>query len=240
MQGEQEMNIRKTILAVAIAALASGTALGAGGSRNFKARLTGAEEVPPVTDTNTRANATFRFNRDFTRLSFTFQLRNGTDIKEAHLHCAPRGANGPIIASLAGLAGPASATLLPLIPGGFSGSLNVTGTLTDASIVRYPAAGTASGPRGCSAVLGHEIVNLAQLAEAMRNGEIYVNAHSLDHPAGVIRGQATGKGGRTFTSGGGGGGTSTGTGTSGTGASTGGTGTGTTGAGTGTGLSSYP
>jgi hypothetical protein len=193
------MNIRRTILAVTIAVLASGAAWGADG-RNFRARLTGAEEVPPVTDTNTRGSSSFRFNRDLTRLNFTLQLRSGEDLKEVHLHCAPRGVNGPVIASLVGLAGPASTALLPLIPGGFSGSLNVAGTLTDASIVRYSSAASAAVQlQGCRSTIGRDIVNLADLAEAMRNGEIYVNAHSAQHPAGAARGQVTRKGGGTGT-----------------------------------------
>jgi hypothetical protein len=225
------MDTRKTIRAVAMAALASGTALGADSGRNFKARLVGPNEVPPVTDTAAKATASFRFNSDFTRLKFTFQLRGGEDITEAHLHCAPAGAhgNGPIIVSLFGLAGPATVPLLGLIHGGFNGSLNVTGTLMESSIVQYSSGGTSVQNRGCGSAIGRDITNFNQLVEAMRNGEIYVNAHSVAHPAGVVRGDVRGKG-QSSTSGGTSG-TGTGTGVTGTGTGMGGTGGGGTGSG---------
>lgn len=230
------MNMRKIILAMA--ALASGAALGADAGRNFKARLVGPNEVPPVTDTTAKATASFRFNSDFSQLKFTLQLRGGQDITEAHLHCAPAGShsNGPIIVSLFGLAGPVSVPLLGLIHGGFNGSLNVTGTLTESSLVQYSSGGASTQNRGCGSAIGRDITNFNQLVEAMRNGEIYVNAHSVAHPSGVIRGDVKGKG-QPSTSGGTGGtsGTGTGTGVTGTGTGMGGTGggggTGTTGLG---------
>jgi uncharacterized membrane protein YgcG len=223
------MKTRNKALSVALATLVTGTAIGTNGNAglNFRARLLGSGEVPPVTDTAAQANATFRFSRDLTQMRVTLKLRGGEDITEAHLHCAPPGVNGPVVVPLIGLAGPAVVPLLDLIQGGFNGSLNLTATLTEASIVDYSSGGEDTANRGCSSVLGpgRDIVNMTQLVEAIRNGEIYVNVHSLAHPAGVIRGQVS----RVQSSGGGG----TGGGGSGTGGGGGGTGGGGTGGGSG-------
>jgi hypothetical protein len=199
------MKTRNKALSMVLATLVTGTAIGTNGNTglNFRARLLGSREVPPVVDTATQANATFRFSGDLARMRFTLQLRNGEDITEAHLHCAPPGVNGPIVVPLIGVAGPAAVPLLGLIQGGFNGSLNFTATFTEASIVNYSSGGEETASRGCSSVLGpgRDIVNMTQLIEAMRNGEIYINAHSLAYPAGVIRGQVS----RVRSSGGGGG-----------------------------------
>lgn len=202
------MKIRKSALAVAVAALVTGSAIGANGSNNgstnnagqeFRARLTASQEGNQVTGATARANAFFRLSGDGTKLRFTLQIANGTDITEAHLHCGRRGVDGPVIVPLIGLLGPASAPLSQseLIQGGFSGNLNITATLTDADIVKYSnldnatGAGMAGLSQGCSAFLSHgqDITTLTQLADAVSRGEIYVNVHSVAHPEGEIRGQ---------------------------------------------------
>jgi len=142
------------------------------GGHNFKAYLKGGNEVPPV-ETDTRGRARFRFNRHLTYMLFTLTARNGEGLlgaSGAHLHCAEKNENGPIIATLAGAA----------IPGpGFDGGLTVRAGLTDASIQETDC-GT----------------SLADLAEAMLDGGVYVNVHSAANPGGEIRGQVKGNAGR--------------------------------------------
>jgi hypothetical protein len=138
-------------------------------TRHFEAELTGAQEVPPVI-TETEGEITVRFNRERTEAKFRLIVEDGVAVTMAHFHCAPAGFNGPIVAHLFGM-----------IPGGF----NVDGrlakfTLTDANIVL-----TAN----CVPTIGRQIANVADLAQAMQEGLIYANVHTVANPGGEIRGQ---------------------------------------------------
>jgi hypothetical protein len=131
----------------------------------FTAKLTGDREVPPVV-TETTGRFEIQFKKKESEAQFTLRISDGVRITQAHLHCGPAGVNGPVVVVLAGF---------------YDGGWDVDGawisnvTLTDASIAN-PA---------CGAIL-------ADLAQQMRNGNVYVNAHSVEHPDGVIRGQIGG------------------------------------------------
>ena len=128
----------------------------------FKATLSGDEEVPPVS-TDTSGRAFLRLNNSETAIEFQLHVSDGIGITQSHIHCAPAGVPGPIVVFLAGL---------------HAAGLDVDGkwissaSFTDASIVN-----TACG------------ATIAELAEAMRAGDTYVNVHSLEVPSGVVRGQ---------------------------------------------------
>ena len=129
----------------------------------LRADLSGAEEVPPVS-TDTTGTAKFKADQDHTEIEFTLDLDNATDIlgiAGGHLHCAPVGVNGPVVAFLAGPA-----------PGGFDGSLQIRGTLTQDNVIND----------SCGATID-------DLVQAMRDGSVYVNVHSVAHPGGEVRGQ---------------------------------------------------
>lgn len=162
------VSIMTTVVAVfAVAGMAS-----AGGV--FVATLTGAEEVPPLQE-NTRGRALVTFNEDETAVNFLLQVRAGERITQAHIHCAAKGVNGPIVVFLAGL-NPEGYNVDAIFPW-VSGA-----TLTDTSVkpIANPACPIA-------------INNLRDLAQAVRDGNAYVNVHSVAHPGGVIRGQLSGK-----------------------------------------------
>lgn len=92
------------------------------------------------------------------------KITNGNDIlgvAGAHIHCAPAGANGPVVAFLAAP-----------VPGGFDGKVDVGATLTNANIIN-PACGA----------------TVAELLDAMAAGDTYVNVHSPAFPGGEVRGQ---------------------------------------------------
>lgn len=132
-------------------------------SVNFNVFLSGDEEVPPV-ETETSGQALLHTDARQTVIDFSLRIDDGDGIlgvAGAHLHCAPAGENGPVVAFLAGDA-----------PPGFDGDLKIEGTLTDSSIVN-PACGE----------------TISELAQEMLFGNVYVNVHSVEHPAGVIRGQ---------------------------------------------------
>lgn len=132
--------------------------------RNFKADLTGADEVLSV-DTDTTGKAKFKVNKDFTKIKFKLEIKNAFKIlgaAGAHIHCAIEGQNGPVVAFLAGV-----------VEGGFDGKVKIEATLTDANIVVEA---------GCGG-------SIAELVDSMEDGMTYVNVHSIDNPDGEVRGQ---------------------------------------------------
>ena len=157
-----------TVSLVALLVLSS-TAYGED-TRHFQADLTGAQEVPPVT-TKTEGEFTISFNRDRTAANFRLNVEDGVAVTMAHLHCAPAGVNGPVVAFLFGA-----------VPGGFDVDGRLAKfTLTNANITAVVA--------NCVPTIGKQITNLAELAQAMQEGKIYANVHTIAHPGGEIRGQ---------------------------------------------------
>jgi hypothetical protein len=162
--------VKRAGIAIAITAAVAAAVIGlnwtafAGGpDRDFEARLSGANEVPPVASASS-GKAKIEFNRDYTGAEFQLKVHDGVAVTQAHIHCNVAGMNGPIAVFLAGL---------------IAGGINVDGkwvsnaAFTDATI--DPAAGCGS--------------TLEELAQAMRDGRMYVNVHTVAHPAGEIRGQ---------------------------------------------------
>jgi hypothetical protein len=134
-------------------------------NRNFSTHLTGSEEVPPV-QTRAQGQAIFQLSKDGTELDYKLIVANIEDITQAHIHLAPLGVNGPVVAWLYPGSPPAM-----LIPGRFSGVL-ATGIITADDLVG-PLAG----------------MSLNDLVKEMRAGNTYVNVHTFQFPAGEVRGQ---------------------------------------------------
>jgi hypothetical protein len=155
-----------TILVAALFIIAShaGTAE-AGDNRNFRTHLTGAEEVPPA-DTRAQGQATFQLSQDGTELHYKLNVANIENVTMAHIHLAPAGENGPVVAWLYPSGPPPQ-----LIPGRSNGRLS-EGTITAANLVG-PLAGA----------------SLQALIDEMRAGNNYVNVHTSQYPPGEIRGQ---------------------------------------------------
>lgn len=132
----------------------------------FQAILSGAAEVPPV---STTTDGWFRLEYDATgdRAKFTLGVENSERITQAHLHCAPEGQNGPVVAFLAGFHDRGWD-----VDGQWIGNA----VLTDSNII-------------ADAICPETIETLGDLIRAMRNENIYVNIHSVANPGGVIRGQ---------------------------------------------------
>ncbi|MGE0680837.1 MAG: CHRD domain-containing protein [Candidatus Binatia bacterium] len=140
-----------------------------GDSLGFLATLSGAQEVPGVV-TDTIGKCKVKFNREFSEAQFRLDVGKGMGVTQAHLHCAPAGVNGPVVAFL-----------FPLSTGGVDANGKLaTGVLTNADII----------PTTDNAECGlPEINNIASLAAAMLDGRIYCNVHTLVNPAGEVRGQ---------------------------------------------------
>ncbi len=103
-------------------------------------------------------NAVGQFSATVTSNSMTFDLSAvGQGLTMAHIHVGAKGTNGGVVAFLFGPTDPAV------------GGIHPTGTLTAANLIG-PMAG-----------------NWDAFIAALAKGELYVNVHSVDHPAGVLR-----------------------------------------------------
>jgi len=178
------MIMRKKAISILLAGLFSGTVYSQEGP--FVANMTGDQESPPVQSTATGVGI-FQLNQDSTQLTYHLSVQTqqagqqpgaeGTRLTMAHLHCAPQGQPGPIVADLVGM-----------IRGGVTGPLDVSATLSDANIIPE-ADQMAAEQTACSTTIGTPITTLAELVQAIQAGNIYVNVHSVQNPGGEIRGQ---------------------------------------------------
>jgi hypothetical protein len=158
---------RLAVALVAVALFTAGAvpALGRGPVTNFRAHLSGADEVPPV-ETRAQGQAIFQLSSDGESLGFKLIVANLVDTLQAHIHIGPPGANGPVVAFLYPEGPPPQ-----LIEGAFSGVL-ARGVIT-ADDLRGPLAGA----------------SMADLIAEIENGNAYVNVHTVANPGGEIRGQ---------------------------------------------------
>lgn len=158
--------LRLLLILMVIALLATaGVAAAQSDQRNFRAHLTGDEEVPPV-ETLAQGQAIFKLSEDGTELHYKLIVANIDNILQAHIHLGQPGVIGPVVAFLYPSAPPAV-----LIPGRFDGVL-ATGTIT-ADDLRGPLAGA----------------SLDALIAEMRAGNTYANVHTTANPVGEVRGQ---------------------------------------------------
>lgn len=156
---------RTTTILAGLAALALPAASAVAQPQNFSAHLSGAEEVPPA-DTTAQGQATFQLDATGTSLHYRLNVANIENVLMAHIHVAPPGENGAVVAWLYPSAPPPE-----LIEGRFQGVLA-------AGVVR---ASDLVGPL--------EGQTLADLIEKLNAGETYVNVHTLQFPGGEVRGQ---------------------------------------------------
>ena len=128
-------------------------------SSNFRAHLSGDEEVPAV-DTRATGQANFKFNETDGELEFKLIVANIDDVFAAHIHCGEFGVNGPVGVTLFG-----------------GETVSVNGILSQGTILA-PDEGNACGWE-----------DLEDVITAMESGGTYVNVHTTDNPGGEIRGQ---------------------------------------------------
>jgi hypothetical protein len=117
---------------------------------------------PPVV-TQTTGRLTIKFNKRETKGEYTLRVNDGVRVTQAHFHCAPPGVNGPVIMFVAGF---------------HDRGWDVDGKwINDATVTNANIVDTTCG------------ATLAAIAQAMRDGRVYANAHTVAHPGGEIRGQ---------------------------------------------------
>lgn len=139
----------------------TGVAAARGHTRNFRAHLAGRNEVPPV-DTDGQGQAVFKLSKDGSELHYKINVANIDDVTQSHIHVAPAGQNGGVVAFLFGFV---------------SGGVTVNGTLVEGTVTAADLIGALAGQ------------TLADLVAEMRAGNTYVNVHTVEHPPGEIRGQ---------------------------------------------------
>jgi hypothetical protein len=138
-------------------------------TREFSTHMMGSKEVPPV-DEGVTGDTKVSMNDDGGNMYFVLNVQNGHQVTMSHLHCAPEGANGPIVV-----------TLFHNEDG-----VDINGQLASGDISDGDIASTGAK---CADTIGHPIHNVQELADAIKNGQIYVNVHTEAHPAGAARGQ---------------------------------------------------
>lgn len=142
-------------------------------NRNFVAHLSSSEEVPANASLG-QGQAFFQLSADGSEIHYQLVVANLDNPVASHIHLAPAGTNGSVVAFLFANGVPGS--------GRFDGVL-AEGTITAANLV---------GP-----LAGHP---LSDLLDAMASGGAYVNVHTNDgiaptntgpgdFPGGEIRGQ---------------------------------------------------
>lgn len=152
--------------ALLVAAVSVASAAFAATGRQFKAKLNGAQEVP-ATVTDARGHASLKLDKRGHKMDIVIEVSKITDVIAAHLHKAPRGQNGGIVASLYG----------PADPGGREKGRLLCRTITKGDLV-----GDLAGQP------------LSTLIEEIDAGNIYVNVHTVANPGGEIRGQVEKRG----------------------------------------------
>jgi len=167
--------MRKRSLMAGLALLAcAAVALAVAGPKNFRALLTGYEEVPAVSTVG-GGNFRARISNDETRIDYELSYADlEGSVTQAHIHVGQPGVNGGISVWLCSNLGspPTPAGTQPCPPP----PATITGTITAADVVGPTAQGVAPGEFG-------------ELLRAIRAGRTYANVHSTKFPSGEIRDQ---------------------------------------------------
>ena len=174
--------LSKIIILVTMALLVT-TGIATAALRNFRAHLSGAEEVPPSGVVNislAQGQAIFNPSEDGSAIKYKLIVANIENVFQAHIHKGEAGVNGPVAVWLYPSTTPGPG---PTGQGRVDGVL-VEGTITAANLVNQGATG---------------ITTLQELMDAIEDGTAYVNVHTNDgiaptntgpgdYPGGEVRG----------------------------------------------------
>ena len=146
----------------------------------LNATLTGGQEVPSVNNTLATGTATLRINEAQTQIDFTLIVSTApqSDIREAHIHIAPTGVNGPIVLDFCttSLVNPPTGVSLP--PTCPPAPFTLNGSLTAANLRPITPPIQAAG-----------VNSFDDAVTQILNGNAYANVHTRAFPGGEIRGQ---------------------------------------------------
>ena len=159
-----------SILSLLIILLSIASTVTASASKNYQTRLSGDNEVP-VRVTHAQGQAIFKLSEDGTELHYKLNVANIENIVQAHIHLAPVGQNGGVVAWLYPSAPPEPCCPLIPIPG------RTNGTLAEGIITSSDLVGSLAGQP------------LQTLIDAIDAAGTYVNVHTSQYPGGEVRGQ---------------------------------------------------
>ncbi len=139
-----------------------------GSNESHKADLSGYEEVPAISSTGT-GTLRLKVNDDSQLVEYDLSYENleGTITTASHIHLGQKSVNGGVMVFFCGGGGRPPCTPTS---GTFSGTFSAVDVLGPA------AQGIAAG-------------EFAEVVQAIRAGQVYVNVHTNKHPGGEIRGQ---------------------------------------------------
>ena len=160
----------RVLAACAVIGLTVTVATADEGTSTFATRLSGFNEVPPILSNGT---GSFHATLHGDSLTYTLTFSNLTSpATQSHIHFAQRGVNGGIFLFLCSNLGngPAGTRACP------AGGGTVTRTVSAADIVSVAAQNVRGG-------------SFADAVRILRSDDAYVNVHSVNFPAGEIRGQ---------------------------------------------------
>lgn len=140
---------------------------------SFFTVATGYQEGHTGVATSTTATLVTQFAPGFAYLDYTLNVFQGVKVTQSHLHCGVAGVEGPIVAFLFG---PNMAGVNVKRGRLASGRLQNANIINTTDFAKIP---------GC----GVTITNIVSLYNAIKQGLIYVNVHTVAHPAGEVRGQ---------------------------------------------------
>ena len=127
----------------------------------FRAALTGSEEVPAVT-TTASGTSEFTLSRTNDTLFVNVTVNGLSNVRFGHFHAGARGANGGVVAFLV------DPPTLTGVQNGRIGKQFITAANLSGSLANQP---------------------LTALVDQLRAGNIYVNLHTDANPGGELRGQ---------------------------------------------------
>jgi hypothetical protein len=153
-------------LALIVLMVAAGPTLAA--QLRFTASLKGANERPTPVHTNAAGVVKFTLSADETEMTYRLIVANIDGVTQAHIHCGTPDVAGPIVVFLYGF-NPVGVTVNGIL---------AQGTITAADVI----------PRPDSAACPGGVATLADVIAKMRSGGAYANVHTLEWPAGEIRG----------------------------------------------------
>ncbi|MFY9870292.1 MAG: CHRD domain-containing protein [Candidatus Nitrosopolaris sp.] len=143
--------------------------------KQFSAKLTGENEVPPVS-TPATGIANFTTSPDGKSLHYTLSVQHISGVMGAHIHVGTSTQDGPILISLLNSSTSASITS------------NTNGILVKGTVTSSDIRGNLTGKQ----IMPHVSMNVSSIPELTNlftSGNAYGNVHTQQHQNGKIRGQ---------------------------------------------------